>query len=211
MSVYRATRAYREATDRADCPLSATARQLWGNLAARADHDGASWPTVDTLCIALAPERIDKHGKPAHADRSTVKRATAELVAFGVLDVIVAHGRGRNNTYRVALAAEQTAHPSTVSTERNGAPLHRFPAVDNERNGALVHENGALVHAHIGEVAKRSRREPSPRTIEETAHPCTVSVDARQAYERYKAKAKADGKRVLTPAVYFAIMSEADR
>jgi hypothetical protein len=209
MSVYRAMRAYREATDRADCPLSATARQLWANLAGRADYDGACWPTVETLCIALAPERIDKHGNPAHLDRGTVQRATTELIAFGVLDVLVARGRGRNNTYRVALAAEENAAPARHIARETPHQRGIYEPVDISENAALVRENAALTPTHIGEVAKRSRREASPRTIEENAAPARrFEDDAKAQYDRYAAKAKADGKRVLTPAVYFAIMSE---
>jgi hypothetical protein len=126
VSVYRAAVAYRQATDDPDCPLSATARHLWANLASRVDWDGACWPAVATLRTALGD-----------VGRSTVKRATAELVAFGVVDVIVAHGRGRSNTYRLDLAPE-----------KDGPPVGRF----EKENGPLVAENGPLVTAHIGEV-----------------------------------------------------------
>jgi hypothetical protein len=202
VSVYRAMRAYREATDRADCPLSFTARHLWANLAGRADYDGACWPDVATICAALGG-----------ISRWTVQRAVAELVAFGVLDVIVARGRGRRNTYRLELAPEGNGAPTHRFTEAETVDPHPVSAPsENEENGAPVHENGAPVHPHIGEVVKRSRREPSPRTIEENGAPThRFQEDARTTYEEYAAKKRAAGERVLTPAVYFSIMSEADR
>ena len=191
MSVYRAMRARREHVDRgAACPLSPTARAVWADLAGRVDYDGACWPTVGTLCDALG------------VGERTVQRAIGELVAYGVVDVIVAHGRGRRNTYRLELATEETRHERRVSEP-----------VDNERNPSPVTENPSWVTPHIGEVVKRSRRETSPHTIEETRHPRRVSesVDARAAYERYAADMRATGQRVLTPAVYFSIVGEAMR
>jgi hypothetical protein len=126
VSVYRAAVACRQATDDPDCPLSARARQLWANLASRVDWDGVCWPDVDTLAVSLG-----------NVDHRTVQRATAELVEYGVVDVITAHGRGRRNTYRLDLAPEEKATPVSGIAGEKATP---------------VTEKATLVSAHIGEV-----------------------------------------------------------
>ena len=131
MSVYRAAVAYRTATDLPDCPLSMTARLLWANLAARVDWDGACWASVPTIARALGG-----------VDRRTVQRATAELVAFGVVDVLVGRGRGRQNTYRLDLAAE------TKPQVKNATPASHF----GRENATSDAENATPVSPHIGEV-----------------------------------------------------------
>lgn len=166
--------AFRTHVGSGDCPLSPTARLLWATLAAHADYDGACWPDVATLSHALGG-----------VSRWTVQRAAAELVAYGVLDVLVAHGRGRRNTYRLELAPEE--------------------------NGAPVLENGAPVHPHIGEVEKRSRRDASTSTIEETPHPCTVSTEADPAaYRAYRKRMAATGGQVMPAWYYFTVPRDAD-
>jgi hypothetical protein len=138
--VYRAIIAYRTHTDRDTCPLGLTARLLWANLASRADWDGTCSVGVDTLRLALG-----------NAGRSTVKRATAELIEYGVIDVVVAHGRGRQNTYRLELAPVDNA-------AINGARPGRL----RRENGPLVHENGPLAISLIGEVVREVERERAP-------------------------------------------------
>lgn len=195
--------ARREHVDRADCPLSSSARHLWAELAGRVDYDGACWPDMATLCDALAPGGVN---------RSTVQRATAELVAYGVLDVIVAHGRGRLNTYRVELAAEGNAAPTRrFPTAENAAPTRGLAACGQLENAALVHENAALVHTHIGEVEKRSRRDASTSTIEETPQPCGVSTEADPAaYRAYRKRMAATGGQVVPAWYYFTVPRDAD-
>jgi hypothetical protein len=87
--------------------------------------------SVSTLAVALGG-----------AGRSTVKRLTAQLVAFGVIDVLVGRGRGRQNTYRLDLAPE-TKHPVG-----NGPSVGRF----RKENGPPGAENGPPGASHIGEV-----------------------------------------------------------
>lgn len=205
MSVYRAMVAFRTHVGSGDCPLSPTARLLWATLAAHADYDGACWPDVATLSHALGG-----------VSRWTVQRAAAELVAYGVLDVLVAHGRGRRNTYRLELAPEENGarvhrFPKGDEAAENGARVHGLPACGYLENGAPVLENGAPVHPHIGEVEKRSRRDASTSTIEETPHPCTVSTEADPAaYRAYRKRMAATGGQVMPAWYYFTVPRDAD-
>lgn len=181
--------AFRTHVGSGDCPLSPTARLLWATLAAHADYDGACWPDVATLSHALGG-----------VSRWTVQRAAAELVAYGVLDVLVAHGRGRRNTYRLELAPEE-----------NGARVHGLPACGYLENGAPVLENGAPVHPHIGEVEKRSRRDASTSTIEKTAQAEAVSTEADPAaYRAYRKRMAATGGQVMPAWYYFTVPRDAD-
>jgi hypothetical protein len=130
--VYRAIIAYRTHTDRDTCPLGLTARLLWANLASRADWDGTCSVAMETLRLALGA-----------VNRATVQRATAELIEYGVIDVVVAHGRGRRNTYRMELAPDV-----------NAARTRRLPACGQLENAALVHENAAPDASLLGEVVR---------------------------------------------------------
>jgi hypothetical protein len=128
--------ARRAHVDRDTCPLGLTARLLWAELAGRADWDGTCSVSMQTLCRALGA-----------VNRATVQRATAELVEYGVIDVVVAHGRGRQNTYRLELAPET-----------NAARTRRL----RPENAALVRENAAPGASYRGEVVREVVRERAP-------------------------------------------------
>jgi hypothetical protein len=69
-AVENAVRLYRQHVTDPACPLSRNARQLWINLAGWADQ--VDEPSMQTMCRAMG------------RGERTVKRARAELIAYGV-------------------------------------------------------------------------------------------------------------------------------
>jgi hypothetical protein len=180
MSVYRAVIAAREAIDDPACPLTLRARALWQYLASCVDRDGTCYVGMPTLCTALGG-----------VERTTIKRARAELVAYGAVVVDVeAHGRGRLNTYRLVLAAvRETVHPRTVSPVGNGAPTHRLPG---ENGAETVHLSTAYI-GEVGEVEKTHARD----------HDDEAAERARATYASYAAGMRAMGATPLPPQAYW--------
>ncbi|RPH33807.1 MAG: helix-turn-helix domain-containing protein, partial [Chloroflexi bacterium] len=98
--------------------LSSRARHLLDRLGHHVNGEGICWPSVDTLARQMG------------VTASTVQRARAELVAAGVITIIVTAGRGHSNLY----AFPEWSHPRDHSAGEKVAPT-REKVAPTRRNG----------------------------------------------------------------------------
>jgi hypothetical protein len=175
VSVFNAIRLYRDHVELADCPLSPWARSLWANLASRVNRAGIvdPAPKQTTLRIALGPS-ADGRG----VCRSTVQRAQAELIEYGVLEYTPAQGRGHTSQYRLALADPlERSLCSDVSPAGKVAVQRRLRPVGDMEKVAVQHEKVAVQRSHIGEVEREVEEGSSNDDDTETPLPSDVSQD----------------------------------
>jgi hypothetical protein len=188
---------HRPTFEGAQCVLRALCR--WARREPKGEHAGM-W---------LADDTVGQLAAATHIAPGTIRNALGALEYIG-LTVTLSHGGGRGLTARGAtrrlvldpVDADETPRAEHAEFPTLWIPKLRVPGTETPR--AQRETPRAIARDTASSACTTYPRAGDAGEIVTTND--DERVDARAAYERYKAKAKADGKRVLTPAVYFAII-----